>query len=61
MRRDVRTDLTVRTEVRAKLRSAIKRLLVKYRYPPEKQVDAIELVMEQMEEIAPRYAEERSE
>ncbi|WP_209706909.1 type I restriction endonuclease subunit R [Leucobacter exalbidus] len=59
VRRDVRTDWTVRTEVRAKLRAAIKRLLVKYRYPPDKQVGAIELVMDQMEEIAPRYADER--
>ncbi len=32
MRRDVRTDWTVRDDVRAKLRSSIKRLLVKYGY-----------------------------
>ena len=37
MRRDVRTDWTVREDVRAKLRSSIKRLLVKYKYPPDKQ------------------------
>ena len=33
MRRDVRTDWTVRDDVRAKLRSSIKRLLVKSRVP----------------------------
>jgi type I restriction enzyme R subunit len=33
MRRDVKTDWTVRDDVRAKLRSSIKRLLVKYKYP----------------------------
>ena len=33
MRRDVRTDWTVRDDVRAKLRSSIKRLLVKYKLP----------------------------
>ncbi|CAI7660354.1 unnamed protein product, partial [Penicillium discolor] len=59
MRRDVRTDWTVRDDVRAKLRSSIKRLLVKYKYPPDKQPEAIKLVMDQMEAMAPRYAEER--
>ncbi len=56
MRRDVKTDWTVRDDVRAKLRSSIKRLLVKYKYPPDKQQEAIGLVFEQMEEMAPRYA-----
>ncbi len=60
MRRDVKTDWTVRDDirddVRAKLRSSIKRLLVKYKYPPDKQQEAITLVFEQMEEMAPRYA-----
>jgi type I restriction enzyme R subunit len=59
MRRDVRTDWTVRDDVRAKLRSSIKRLLVKYDYPPDKQPGAIKLVMEQMESMAPRFAEGR--
>ncbi|MBC7597112.1 MAG: DUF3387 domain-containing protein, partial [Kineosporiaceae bacterium] len=58
MRRDVRTDWTVRDDVRAKLRSSIKRLLVKYGYPPDKQPGAIKLVMEEM---APRYSDERQE
>ncbi|MFJ5990638.1 type I restriction endonuclease subunit R [Lentzea sp. NPDC092896] len=56
MRRDVKTDWTVRDDVRAKLRSSIKRLLVKYKYPPDKQPEAIKLVIEQMEAMAPRYA-----
>jgi len=55
MRRDVRTDWTVREDVRAKLRSSIKRLLVKYDYPPDKQPGAITQVMEQMESMATRY------
>ncbi|WP_375406161.1 type I restriction endonuclease subunit R [uncultured Amnibacterium sp.] len=59
MRRDVRTDWTVRDDVRAKLRSSIKRLLVKYKYPPDKQPEAIKLVMDQMESMAPRYAEDQ--
>lgn len=52
MRRDVKMDWTVRDDVRAKLRSSIKRLLVKYKYPPDKQPEAIRLVIEQMESMA---------
>jgi type I restriction enzyme R subunit len=55
MQRDMKTDWTVRDDVRAKLRSSIKRLLVKYKYPPDKQPEAIRLVIEQMEAMAPRY------
>ncbi len=57
MQRDTKTDWTVRDDVRAKLRSSIKRLLVKYKYPPDKQPAAIKLVIEQMEDLAPQYAE----
>ena len=57
MQRDTKTDWTVRDDVRAKLRSSIKRLLVKYKDPPDKQPAAIKLVMEQMEVLAPAYAE----
>jgi type I restriction enzyme R subunit len=60
MQRDVRTDWTVRDDVRAKLRTSIKRLLVNHGYPPDKQADAIKLVMEQMESMAPRYSARRA-
>ena len=56
VRRDTKTDWTVRDDVRAKLRASIKRLLVLHRYPPDKQPEAIRLVIEQMESMAPRYA-----
>jgi len=59
MRRDIRTDWTVRDDVRAKLRTSIKRLLVKHGYPPDQQPAAVRQVMEQMEAMAPRYAERR--
>lgn len=59
MQRDVRTDWTVRDDVRAKLRSSIKRLLVLNGYPPDKQPSAIALVMEQMESMAPRFSAQR--
>jgi hypothetical protein len=55
MQRDIKTDWTVRDDVRAKLRSSIKRLLVKYNYPPDKQPGAIKLVIEQMQAMAPRF------
>ncbi|MCW4465645.1 type I restriction endonuclease subunit R [Glutamicibacter sp. MNS18] len=52
MRRDVRTDWTVREDVRAKLRSQVKRLLILNGYPPDEQPEAIRLVIEQMEVMA---------
>jgi type I restriction enzyme R subunit len=55
MQRDIKTDWTVRDDVRAKLRSSIKRLLVKYKYPPDKQPEAIRLVIEQTESMAPGF------
>ncbi|MEW1980588.1 type I restriction endonuclease subunit R [Citricoccus sp. NPDC079358] len=52
MQRDTRTDWTVREDVRAKLRSSVKRLLIKNGYPPDKQPEAIKLVIEQMESLS---------
>ncbi len=56
MRRDIKTDWTQRDDVKAKLRSQIKRLLVRHGYPPDQQPAAIKLVLEQMEIIAPDLA-----
>lgn len=56
MKRDGKTDWTVRDDVRAKLRSSVKRLLVKYKYPPDKQPEAIKVVIEQMETMTLRDA-----
>jgi hypothetical protein len=55
MWRDLRSDWTARHDVRAKVRSSIKRLLVRFGYPPDKQPDAIKLVMEQTECITPPF------
>ena len=52
VRRDAKTDWNVKEQVRAKLRSTIKRLLLKYGYPPDKEATATELVLEQAEVIA---------
>lgn len=61
MRRDTRTDWTVREDVKAKLRSSVKRLLRKYKYPPDKQPEAVTQVIAQMESMAPRFSIERTE
>lgn len=52
VRRDAKTDWNVKEQVRAKLRSAIKRLLLKYGYPPDKEETATQLVLDQAEVIA---------
>lgn len=57
MRKDTRTDWRVRADVKAKLRTSVRRLLRKHKYPPDKQPEAVKRVIEQMEELAPEYSE----
>ena len=52
VRRDAKTDWNVKEQVRAKLRSTIKRLLLRHGYPPDKEATATQLVLEQAEVIA---------
>jgi type I restriction enzyme, R subunit len=56
LRRDVTTDWVSRDDVRAKLRSTIKRLLARYGYPPDAQPSATELVLRQMETFAEEWS-----
>jgi type I restriction enzyme, R subunit len=49
---NVTIDWTKRANVRAKLRLAVKKILKKYGYPPDKQAKAIQTVLEQAELIA---------
>uniref|UniRef100_UPI0026282FE2 type I restriction endonuclease subunit R n=1 Tax=Micropruina sp. TaxID=2737536 RepID=UPI0026282FE2 len=53
MRADVKTDWTVRDDVRASLRAKIRRLLRKYKYPPDQGEAAVKQVIDQMELLAP--------
>ena len=53
MRADVKTDWTVRDDVRASLRAKIRRLLRKHKYPPDQAEGAVKQVIEQMELLAP--------
>jgi type I restriction enzyme R subunit len=52
IRRSISVDWVARDDVRAKLRTIIKRLLAKYNYPPDAEAKAIELVIRQMETFA---------
>jgi len=57
-RESTSVDWQVRDSVRAKLRNLVRRLLRKYKYPPDSQLAAIELVMKQAESLAYEWATE---
>jgi type I restriction enzyme R subunit len=52
LRASTTVDWQVRDSVRAKMRNMIRRLLKKYKYPPDKRDDAIELVLRQAEKLS---------
>lgn len=56
LRRNVTVDWSVRESVRAKLRLLVKRILRKYKYPPDKQDEAVELVLRQAESLSAEWA-----
>lgn len=56
LRRDVTTDWVSRDDVRAKIRSTIKRLLARHGYPPDGQDSATQLVLQQMETFADEWS-----
>lgn len=58
LRREITIDWVSRDDVRAKLRSIIKRLLAKHGYPPDAQPAAIKLVLRQMETFAEDWSPE---
>jgi hypothetical protein len=49
IRKNMSIDWNLRESVRAKMRVKIKRLLKKYKYPPDQQPKAVKTVMEQAE------------
>ncbi|MDO8940557.1 MAG: type I restriction endonuclease subunit R [Methylicorpusculum sp.] len=51
LRKSARVDWSVRESVRASLRLMVKRILRKYKYPPAKQEEAVQLVLEQAENL----------
>lgn len=56
LRESTTVDWQVRESVRAKMRLLIKRLLRKYKYPPEGQEAAVALVLEQAEKLADAWS-----
>ena len=52
IQRSATLDWTVKESVRARMRSNIKRLLAKYKYPPDKQEQAVKTIIEQAEHLA---------
>jgi type I restriction enzyme R subunit len=56
VRRSVTIDWTQRESVRAKLRVAIKRVLRRHHYPPDKQEEATRTVLEQAEVLCAEWA-----
>lgn len=57
VRSDAKTDWNVKEQVRAKLRTTIKRLLRKHGYPPDRAESATNLVLQQAEVLATRGLE----
>ena len=47
LRANISIDWTIKESVRAKLRTAVKRVLLKFSYPPDKQESATDLVLQQ--------------
>jgi type I restriction enzyme R subunit len=56
VRNNVTIDWTLRENVRAQLRVLVKRILRKYGYPPDKQEQATQTVLEQAEVLAAEWA-----
>jgi type I restriction enzyme R subunit len=55
LRGSVTVDWQKRESVRAKMRNMIRITLKRYKYPPDKQKDAIELVMQQAEVLSDEW------
>lgn len=51
IKNNMKVDWDVRESVRAQMRITVKRLLRKYKYPPDKQADAVTLIIEQAEKM----------
>ena len=56
LRKSASVDWSVRESVRASLRLMVKRILRKYKYPPAKQEEAVQLVLEQAESLCAEWA-----
>jgi type I restriction enzyme, R subunit len=55
LRQNISVDWSVRENVRAKLRLMVKRILRKYKYPPDQQEIAVQLVLDQAETLSAEW------
>ncbi len=56
LRKNITVDWSARESIRAKLRIMVKRILKKYKYPPDQQEGAVELVLQQAEALGETWA-----
>ena len=56
LRRNLSVDWSARESVQAKLRLMVKRILRKYKYPPDQQDGAVELVLQQARALSEAWA-----
>lgn len=56
VRKNTTIDWTIKESVKAKLRTMVKRILRKYGYPPDKQENATQTVLEQAELLCTDWA-----
>jgi type I restriction enzyme R subunit len=56
VRNNIGIDWSIKESVRANLRRHVKRVLLKYGYPPDKQEKAVELVLQQTEMLSEEWA-----
>ena len=56
LRENLAVDWSERESVRAKLRLMVKRVLKKYKYPPDQAEEAVKLVLEQMEVLGDEWS-----
>lgn len=55
LRQNTTIDWKYRDSVRAKLRNLVRRLLRRYKYPPDRQKEAVNLVIEQAEQLSDHW------
>lgn len=56
LRKNISVDWAVRDSVRASLRLLVKRILRKYKYPPDQQNEAVELVLQQAQALGEAWS-----
>ena len=60
LRNSVTVDWQKRESVRARLRNIVRILLRRYKYPPDKQDEAVELVLRQAEVLSDGWSQEKT-